>query len=221
MAHRSGFNISTWIYRVIATVVVPIVIPLTLAFLITALGFYVFSKTDPGSTGVANDYAVLKDTLAIVLSATGLVVVIFGAGAFFVLRDQINRAVETETSARARAATATALSVVGNRFWDQYEHTKDDFFLEQAISLAGMAYRDYALGLDDSKRDFEEVLCGIRNNWGYFLAEKARLSKASKAEMSIAISSKRYLEDRISKYPEHAEDWEDTVRFIREQCPVE
>lgn len=205
----------------VAAVVVPIVIPLSLAFLITALGFFVFSHTNPGAVGVANDYDVLKDTLAIVLSATGLVVVIFGAGAFFVLRDQINRAVDKETGARARAETAAALSVVGNRFWDQYEYTMDAFFLDQAISLVSTAYNDYALGLDDSKPDFEEVICGIRNNWGHYLAQKAKLSKASKADKSIARASKRYLEDRISKYPEHAGVWEDTVRFITEQCPVE
>lgn len=220
MSMQSLRKMRDLLHRAVLTVVIPALIPLSIVFLITAAGVLLFSLARDGPTTVGEQYSVFRDTLTIVLSAAALAVVVLGTGAFLILRDQLKREIAGTVGARSRGAIATALSTVGRRFYNQYEHTKDPFYLDEAISITSIAFNFYAYDLNDKEKDFERVICDIRNNWGYYLAEKSKTATVRETERTRAREFASYLEARLLKFPdEDTRDWRETISFIRERFP--
>ena len=202
-----------------------VVLPLATAFLMFATGMYLYANLGPGTVSATDRYDVLRDTLTIVLSVAAVVIAVLGLGAFALRRVLLQRYVSDEVGERFQRVMCWNLINLGYTMWDQYENTQEPFLLRHAIELTADAYKP-AGELDMTKRPNQEIVRVIRNNWGYFLAEKARAAvdgdterfQVTQEEQDLALALARELESSIPNLAEHAEDLFDTIGHIRRYC---
>jgi hypothetical protein len=83
--------------------------------------------------------------------------------------------------------------------------------LEYAISFVKRAYEEYYEKIVDKDNwENEKLVCKIRNNLGYYLAERGRGE-----DKQLAIECSDYVNENLIKYPSFASDYQDTIDFIK------
>lgn len=182
-----------------------------------ALGYYLAASVPAPAT--ENLFAEL---LTITLTLMGLAIAAFGLGAYRILQDALRKDVlELARKQSSRHAAAT-LATAGYAFWSIYVASKktEVSALVSARYLTKQAL-DIAAKMDDTEREDgelknEKLICYIRNNLGYYLAElKDREGKELEAgddgEAKICV---KYLQERAHRYPVELGDWQDTWAHI-------
>lgn len=155
--------------------------------------------------------------LTSILAVVALLASAFGGGVYYILSRQIRDQAREAAELRAHRSLAVSLSNQGINYWKQYVRARDDlnqadhFFLDIAIEVTNEAYEKYAKKLDEQDTYYEIVICGIKNNLGYYLAEKqAQKQPVSAVEIRQASECADYVEKRITRYPK------ETVYFVRQ-----
>jgi len=192
---------------------------------LTALSIWIF-RWAPEAYRVIDKYELLRDTLTIVLALLALGIAAFGTGAYLMLRQQVKRDAAERSRAEAERALAASINNQGfYLFWRQYKRLKDAgnperFFLDLAIEVTKEAWFGYGIYLDDKERDVEEIICIIKNNLAYYVAEKkATWQPVSDEDRKLAQEFANYIETRITKHPAHAEQWVETIDFVNRHLP--
>lgn len=160
--------------------------------------------------------------LTSVLAVVALLASAFGGGVYYILSRRIQDQAREAAELRARRALAVSLNNQGFYYWEQYERTRDDlradhFLLDIAIEITSDAYDDYAKRLDEQDTYYEKVICGIKNNLAYYLAEKQSQGlSVSAVKRQQACECADYVEKRLTRYPKSADKWSETVLFVRQ-----
>ena len=108
-------------------------------------------------------------------------------------------------------------NVYGFDFWTDYKATGKIEYLNRAIDRTKWAYDEYASKLDEKKPDNEKLICWIKNNWAFYLAERQKCKEPQKGDDVLALKLAEEAYEKIGKFPEHAEAWIDTYQFVRKQ----
>lgn len=156
----------------------------------------------------------LREWLPIMVALLALGVAAFGGGTYYILSHSVQRQVENRINVARLAISCNE----GYSYWLQYKNKVGVFFLDLALDATKDAWALHGFKLDEKERDSEELICTIRNNWGYYIAEKKRLwGTVTVGEETLAKKFAAYIETRIGKFPDHADEWAKTIRFVREQ----
>lgn len=168
------------------------------------------------------DAITVKDIIFILLAVAGLT----GVSIYSVYKAMMKAvagAVAEKTMLLAKElhyrTMATTKAHVGYVYWNNYMKTKDRKDLDGAIDLSERAYVDYASQLNEQEPDNEELICWIKNNLAYYLAERQNLKAALPGDDVLAQQFAKYAYDRISKYPKDRGTYTDTYRFVQKQFP--
>ena len=161
-------------------------------------------------------YDILKDTLLIVLAVMAVGITVIGYGIYLILSERLK--IESASTARVETQKGSIRLFIhsGFIFWESYDNSKkkEKQYLEMAIALTEIALR-YFSNLPDNEgasRENDKLLCQIKNNLAYYYAERKRAVDASLAKEYV-----EYLRERLSKYPELRELWQDTGEFVYQQ----
>ena len=210
--------------RMVGSVLWNVVLPLSVSFGVFALGLFLYSQVG-GAPAPADRYDVLRDTLTIVLAVTAIVIAVLGLAAYRVLRLTLTESIHEEIDEKYLILMIRSQVAAGFLHWHHYRNTGHWFLLEYAIQVTGDAHR-HIQSLGSRRQANEEEECTVVNNWGYFLAEKAKACNQgnwesepiSEQEKVLARSFADYLEQRLHKFPEHANDFGDSIKHIRANC---
>ena len=102
-------------------------------------------------------------------------------------------------------------------FWRDYKATGKIEYLDRAIERTRVAYDKYASKLDKKETENGELIYWIKNNWAYYLAEKQKCKVSQKGDEDLALNYAKEAYEKIGEFPEHAEAWSDTYKFVRKQ----
>lgn len=163
-------------------------------------------------------YDVLKDTLTIVLAVLAVGIAVVGYAIYLILSGRLEH--ESASASRIEVTRgATRVSAhLGYIFWVNYERTRTEpQYLDMAISLTERAhgYFDELPEREVKKRENEILLCVIKNNSAYYLAERNRPE-----DKGLAIEFAEFIRDKASKYHEHRDNWLDTCTFVDNKYPT-
>ena len=211
--------------RQIGSVLWNVILPLSISFVLFITGMLMFNYIGVGSLELSDRYNVFRDVLAITFAVTGILIAVLGLGAYNLLRLVLYRKIQSEIHDSYIRTTANNLTSLSYNQWDHYKNTGTEFMLEQAIETVKNAHQ-FVRGMDMKKRQNEEVESRILNNWGYFLAEKAKAieektwegTPLTEEDKVIANSFADRLESRLYRFPELAEEYAETIGFIRKHC---
>jgi hypothetical protein len=185
--------------------------------LLALLGGYIYSFIVPHPE-VTEKYEIFRDVLTIVLAIAALFIAAAGYCIYRYLDERITRhAIEAADSAariEGHFSSAYSLGQSGYIYWRTYKKTKDTDYLENAISFTELAYR-HAIWLNEQQREHQRLICAIRNNLGYYLAERGKMEDGTLARECAA-----YIKRKIVDFPEARAMWEDTYSFILEKYPT-
>jgi len=135
----------------------------------------------------------------------------------------ISKTVEEDMMSLARAQHHITLATVNLidslKDWTDYQATNNFNKLNQTIERTEEAYDLHATHLDDQVPETEKLICWIKNNLAYYLAERKKLGKALPGDDALAKQCAKYSYDRIHKYPENSDSWADTYQFVQKQFP--
>lgn len=160
-------------------------------------------------------YDILKDTLFIVLAVLAVGIGAIGYAVYQILSGRL----QTESASASRVemtrGSARLFTHLGYVFWGKYKRTdkKERQYLDVAIDITEHGLR-YMSELPEKKRENEILLCHIRNNLAYYLAERKNVEDKKLAKDYI-----EYIQKRIQKYPTYKAAWLDTCNFVRQQYP--
>ena len=98
-------------------------------------------------------------------------------------------------------------------------YKKDIWKLDQAIKATRRGYDLYVSELDEQERESERLICLAKNNLAYYYAERQKFVTVTSGEKKLAQDFAKYIYDRIDRYPEEAENWIDTYKFVQQQFP--
>lgn len=184
---------------------------LVLLLLASILAVSIFAK------GPATSYALLRDILTIVIAIAGVAI---AAGGYLVYRliseraeARVVAAASSAVNTEILATTAHSLAISGYIFWVEYELNEqkrpnpNSPWLRNAISLTQLAWEEYGKKLDERK--YERLICGIKNNLAFYLAERGCTD-----DRDTALTFAQYIHEREPNYPRDAPIWLNTYTFV-------
>lgn len=166
-------------------------------------------------------YDLLKDTIMIIL-AIGAILVTLVSVIFKMFADSIKESTVKDTESMIKDNNNNILAMIhalvyGFDFWTNYKATEKIEYLNRAIERTKWAYNEYASKLDKEKSENEKLICWIKNNWAYYLAERRKCKVSQKGDEDLARKFAKEAYEKIGEFPEHAEAWSDTYQFVQEQ----
>jgi len=193
---------------------------LFLILLLALIGSYIYTFITPAYE-IADKYEVFRDLLTIILAIAGVSI---AAGGYLgyryvsaVFRRDVDSAIE-QARALARMDThrvnAYVFASTGYAFWHTYDAMKQASFLEEAIRFTETAYTHHAAKLDEQQPENQRLICDIRNNLGYYLAERKKPE-----DKALARDCAEYIIRKIPTYPDASQTWQGTYNFIMQQYP--
>lgn len=196
------------------------VLPLAIAFAIAMGCFWLYSLVMgevPQDTGEVP----FKDVLLTVLAIAAIGITVFGAGTYKLL------SIAIESNVHARADRNLWLGRVqqsvntGWLYWHLSQITKGRplperrFYLRQSIIETDNAITWIHSHLDESERDVEKMLLVALNNWAFYIYELDLLGERQDCAMkSIALDYIASLEQKMSQFPEIANELTDTIKKV-------
>ena len=213
--------------RIAGAVLWNVVVPLSVSFGVFALGLFLYSQVG-GAPAATDRYDVLRDTLTIVLAVTAIVIAVLGLAAYRVLRLTLSESIHSEIDEKYLRMIARSQVAAGYIHWDHYKRTGLSFLLEYAIQSTEDAHTHISNSSDKGSEGekFENEIVRVINNWGYYLAEKAKACNQgiwegepiSEQEKALAHSFADFLAQRLHRYPEFVDEYGDTIDYIRANC---
>jgi len=161
-------------------------------------------------------YDLFKDILTIVLAVLAVGITVIGYGIYLILSERL----KTESASTARIETQIGSIRLfiqsGFTFWRSYDNSRkrQKQYLEMAIELTEIALSYFSKLPDDEagKRENDKLLCQIKNNLAYYYAERNRTADGDLAKEYV-----EYIHERLSKYSDLREAWQDTYEFVHQQ----
>lgn len=197
-----------------------IIFILLILFMLALFGGYVCSFLKHGGQ-ITDKYEVFRDVLIIVLTVLiiGLTIISIVIGVFAYLTYRyasswIERRVKEVAETERHYSSAYILTTSGYVYWLDYTKTKDNEYLEKAINLTERAYSEHSSHLDIQERKNQRLICVIRNNLGYYLAERGK-----KEDREFACECAEYIRSKIIDFPEVKGRFADTIAFIKQRYP--
>ncbi|MCH7622252.1 MAG: hypothetical protein IH870_10175 [Chloroflexi bacterium] len=211
--------------KLLGSILWNVLVPVTISFAIFAGGLYLFRETGSGAVAQADRYDVFKDTITIVLSVAGIIIAVLGVGAFLLLRVFLQRDITNEVNEKFLRSMIWNLINVGYTLWDHHQNTNEQFLLRHAIEVTVDAH-EQVKQLDQSQLINQEIEGIVRNNWGYYLAAKAKASREGSwqdegithDEMQQALHIAEYLKEKARVFPHYAGSFSDTIAYIHDHC---
>jgi hypothetical protein len=162
------------------------------------------------------------DTFVALFMAMLAVAAIAGGAIYWIIAYKVKRDVMSLARAQHHRTMATLSTESGYGYWRDYEDTKRKGKkkikkLNQAIKRTNGAYEYHARQLDEREPENEQLICWIRNNLAYYLAERKRCNKSEEGDDALAQECAKYIYKKISKYPEKKKDYTDTYHFVEKQ----
>lgn len=193
-----------------------LILTVILVLLILFIGYSIWGET--WQVTPPSKYDILKDTLTITLTILAVGIAVGG----YLVYQIISGRLQKESAEIARITTikhcAKWFNYIGFNFWQAYEQTRgrNRQYLEMAINFTqrGFSYFGELPESEREKHENDELLCKIKNNLGYYLAER---NKAEDKDLSRECAD--YIRQRFLKYPENKDDWLDTCTFIEGKYP--
>lgn len=191
---------------------------LFILLLLALLGSYIYSFVCPPPE-VIDKYAIFRDVLTIVLAIAAVAIAVVGYVVYRYLDEHITRHAieEVRSAARVERYLSSAYRLVssGYTYWVHYTNTKEKNSLELAISITERAYTEHAVHLDEHDREHQELICTIKNNLGYYLAERGKPEDGHVAHQCV-----EYIRSKEIDFPKRKTFWEDTYRFVINKYPA-
>jgi hypothetical protein len=155
-------------------------------------------------------YQMFRDLLIIVLAIATLFVTSFGVLIYGLLSRRLKMVARGEAEEEMLKQRAYSLATIGYSYWHNYRNSKNPEYLKLAIALTERALSE----CHKLKKEDEALICMIKNNLAYYLAEDGRLEYRQKA-----LEYAKYIYDRIDKYPSAKAQWLDTYNYVRQRFP--
>jgi hypothetical protein len=141
--------------------------------------------------------------------------------------EELSTAVKEDVRSLAKVQHHIALATVhllgGYACWRDYRDMKRKGKkkkiekLNLAIARVREAYDLHANHLYDQEPENEKLICWVKNDLAYYLAERQRYGAALTGDDALAQQLAKYCYDRICKYPEKGEAYADTYQFVQKQ----
>ena len=197
-----------------------IILPVAIIFGISMGCYWLFALTF-GEIPVDGRKVPFKDVLITVLTIAGIGIAVFGAGAYQLLSSRIEAKIQARADRNLWLARVKQTVDMGWLYWQLYLFSEGKpqptrrFFLIQAIDETKGAVVWLHSNLDESERDVEQILFVARNNWAYYIYElDSSIEKVDVANKLIAIECIAYLEQRMSRFPELANQAANTIEKV-------
>lgn len=197
-----------------------VVLPLTVGFLIFSGGLWLYTQfnsgpVEAGSSNSNNQFEAFRDILVIVLTLTGIFIAAIGGLAFLTLRRLLADSIEKIVNERVWREVFRSRGMLGYTLAVQYEKRKEELMFDLAMEVFG-SMNQFTKELDERISDSEVAIGEFRNNWGYSLALR-RSSDLKAGDAKLALGFADYLENILTKYPQHADAWSHTIDTIRKR----
>ena len=161
------------------------------------------------------------EILSLVLALAAIGITAFGVGAYRLLSAAIERKVNERVEiARVKALVVQAIDD-GWLYWNLYLLSEGkpqparSQLLESAIIETQKGYDFIHQHLDTKEHEVRKFLAIIKNNWAFYIYEKARLSfKISRSEKALALGFIDDLEKEIALFPDLTTDFIDTIEKV-------
>lgn len=196
--------------------------PIYIGFLILAtliglfLGYYIWGPTWQSPHEL--EYDILKDVLAITLAVLAVIMVIVGYSLYQILSGRLQLESTSASRIETTRSSARLLTHTGFTFWKIHDEseTKIPQYLDFAISLTdlGLQYFNELHEREQKQRHNEELLCTIKNNLAYYLAERNRVE-----DKDLAKEYAKFIRQKSSQYPTRRAWWIETCDFVEKQYP--
>ena len=162
-----------------------------------------------------------KDVLLTVLAIAAIGIAAFGAGTYKLLSIAIESNVRVRTDRNLWLSRVQQAVNTGWLYWHLSQMAKGRplperrFYLRQSIIETDNAITWIHSHLDESERDVEKMLLVALNNWAFYIYELDLLGERQDYAMkSIALDYIASLEQKMSQFPEIANDLTDTIRKV-------
>jgi hypothetical protein len=144
---------------------------------------YIYPYIAP-SYQIEDQYEVFKDLLIILLTIAGIAMGTVG----YVIHKHLLKFTESTIRKNAEVignkmrknaelsldwSSTLNFYLTGYTFWNIYDETKQNMYLEAAIFLTEKAYERMSY-LDEQEPKNESLICGLMNNLGFYLATRKR-----------------------------------------------
>ena len=182
--------------------------------LLIGYSFWLFGRSF--SIPESIQYEVFRDLLIVILSIAGIAIAVMTYGAYRVLSMEVeNRIRQSQLN-----SVTTVLTEVGWTCWNTYEADKTkDIHLENAIALTDYAFHKYGIKLDETKKENVILLCTVKTDLAYYLAERCALGKEQESDKDLALKYAQYAYDRRDILPRReAGEVVDNYLFVQKFC---
>jgi hypothetical protein len=159
-------------------------------------------------------YDIFKEVLYTTLTIITLLITVLGLLVYQTVRYRLLEETSLEAEEISSYLFAHIYTPISYLHWFNWRSTEDSRNLDSAIEFAQKAFERYERFIDEYDPKSILLVCFIRNNWGYFLAERGR-----EEDRELALSSAEYLRENLYRFPERAVTWRDTINFIESRYP--
>lgn len=205
----------SWAWRQLFAVI----LPLALAFGL-AMGCYkLFGLLFEGFAAEPSQ-AVLYEVLTIVLAIAAIGIAALGLLAYRLIVSNVQLQVSKSTDTSLKLSRCAHKIDTGLVHWHLYQLSDGKplparrVCIEQAIKETRQAFEILSEAIDAEGKDKERLFMTIKNNWAYFIYEKALLCGIEPFESRTALECLEYLECRVSLIPELSEEFMDTIEKV-------
>lgn len=178
-----------------------------LLILLLYIGYF-FVTDDPNSS--------FADTALFVMALVGLLVTLTSIGIWTalkrILQDDIEKKISQAEEVTRNEALSRMAAKVANSFWECYEATQINIFLDQAIS----SIYDARKILEESaiSEENEGLRCDLYNNLACAYAERGNSDDTTTAHFLA-----NYIMEKAGGYPDDEVDWIETYAYVLYRLP--
>ncbi len=175
--------------------------------------------------------------LTVMIALLALGVGTLGGMTYYVISRRIEEGLKKSAEETYMRTSALTLIHIGFMCWRNYEveHQLEvkNRHLEHAFEFTHYAYEKYAVNLVEENRDNKKLICIVKNNLAYYLAEccqpniykdinwgylsdRCKLSKNRATNCKLALDYAEYVYKRTNQFPDRIEKWLHTYYFVQE-----
>ena len=161
-------------------------------------------------------YELFQDLLILIIAGSTIIISLLGYAAYRILESNTEKNVNKMANSTLNKALSGTMGRMGYSCWKKFETTKKAVDLEQAIYLTNIAYQEFAVLLDESDKGREELICKLKNNLAYYLAEYWVLGKANSEQKTLALAYAENINMLKEQFaPNVTKGFIDTYNFVQ------
>lgn len=159
-------------------------------------------------------YDVFKDVFFANLAIGSLFIALLGVLVYKFVEKRLYEETKLSTDKITSSIYANLYNQISFLHWVNYEKERNTKYLDKAILFVSAGFFRYEKYFDEKDLKSLELVCAIKNNWGYYLAEKQR-----EQDREIALNCAEFLKKHSHKFPQTEEIWRRTIKSIQEIYP--